>query len=276
MNLYRIISFETFTDLLINKKEWYSNPSKWDDTYEGYLFGKLENPLELPEVIRYIHKNLCYDNSFNTVYDYFQFLYAKNNSFAQCWSKCKESDALWRIYSYGKHSIQLCSDNKRIEKAIKNGLRGEKYSLRKTEVKYDVDSNADILEKQIIQTKKTLSVLEPYFHKRKAFGHEKEYRVVILDETNGGVLIDAATNIVRKALTNNDDISGICDSIKKGLPIFDRENRSGISINVSPKEYITGVIVNPFAEDWFVLLIESMCKKYRIPFKGKSQLYEKI
>ena len=43
MNLYRIISLETFIDLLHNKRERYVRPATWDDNYEGYLFRKIED-----------------------------------------------------------------------------------------------------------------------------------------------------------------------------------------------------------------------------------------
>lgn len=35
MNLYRIISLETFVDLIHNKHERYVRPVTWEDTYEG-------------------------------------------------------------------------------------------------------------------------------------------------------------------------------------------------------------------------------------------------
>ena len=44
MNLYRIISLETFIDLLHNQRERYVRPATWDDNYEGYLFRRIEDP----------------------------------------------------------------------------------------------------------------------------------------------------------------------------------------------------------------------------------------
>lgn len=38
MELYRIISLETFIDLLHHKRERYVRPSTWEDVFEGYLF----------------------------------------------------------------------------------------------------------------------------------------------------------------------------------------------------------------------------------------------
>ena len=49
MNLYRIISLETFLDIVLNKRERYVRPATWEDTFEGYLFSKLENQEEKKE-----------------------------------------------------------------------------------------------------------------------------------------------------------------------------------------------------------------------------------
>ena len=50
MNLYRIISLESFIDLLHNKRERYVRPATWEDTFEGYLYSKLYDEKERKEV----------------------------------------------------------------------------------------------------------------------------------------------------------------------------------------------------------------------------------
>ncbi len=41
------------------------------------------------------------------------------------------------------------------------------------------------------------------------------------------------------------------------------------------KKYISGVVVNPFAEKWYVDLIKELCEEYEIKCLGQSQLYQK-
>ncbi len=48
-------------------------------------------------------------------------------------------------------------------------------------IKYDINPDDDLTRKQIQQLKHTLSIYEPYLHKRKAFKHEKEIRVLVDD-----------------------------------------------------------------------------------------------
>lgn len=40
-------------------------------------------------------------------------------------------------------------------------------------------------------------------------------------------------------------------------------------------KYILGVKVNPFAEDWYVALIDNLCEEYGLKFYGRSELYKK-
>lgn len=55
MNLYRIISLETFIDLLHNKRERYVRPTTWEDTFEGYLYTKLYDVEERKKLIHDIY-----------------------------------------------------------------------------------------------------------------------------------------------------------------------------------------------------------------------------
>lgn len=62
MRLYRIISLETFIDLLHNKRERYVRPATWEDTFEGYLYSKLYDAEERKKIVRDIYYNVCPGN----------------------------------------------------------------------------------------------------------------------------------------------------------------------------------------------------------------------
>ena len=71
MNLYRIISLETFIDLLHNQRERYVRPATWDDNYEGYLFRRIENPKDRRKIIEDMYYNVCprnYKATINNLY----------------------------------------------------------------------------------------------------------------------------------------------------------------------------------------------------------------
>ncbi len=77
----------------------------------------------------------------------------------------------------------------------------------------------------------------PFTKKRKEFAHENEVRIF--------------------ATKPNPD--GIAKSIS-------------IPINNLPM-LIQNVIVHPFAPDWYIDIVKEFCKKFNVPFSGKSSLY---
>lgn len=78
------------------------------------------------------------------------------------------------------------------------------------------------------------NMLIPFTKKRSGFIHENEYRIFAFSK-NSSVVNVAIPNI---------------------------------------SEFIKGVMVHPFAEKWYVDIVESVCKKFSLPFDGKSKLYE--
>ena len=86
MNLYRIISLETFIDLLHNKRERYVRPATWDDNYEGYLFRRIENPEDRRKIIEDMYYNVCPRNYEATINNLLKLEHGKYFVYGQCWS----------------------------------------------------------------------------------------------------------------------------------------------------------------------------------------------
>ena len=178
MNLYRIISLETFIDLLHNKRERYVRPETWDDNYEGYLFGKIENSKDRRKIIEDVYYNVCPRNYTATINNLLKLEHGKYFVYGQCWSTLSDSDALWRIYSYSHHAIQIKTTDVRIKNLLKTKA-DILYEIRK--VKYDVEPEDNLMHEQVMQLKEAKIIYEPFFHKRKAFKHEAEVRVLVDD-----------------------------------------------------------------------------------------------
>ena len=49
-----------------------------------------------------------------------------------------------------------------------------------------------------------------------------------------------------------------------------------IDEDLNLSEYILGIRVNPFADDWIATLIETLCKKYKLKYMGKSDILSKV
>ena len=119
MKLFRIISLETFIDILHNKRERYVRPTTWEDTFEGYLFSKIYNKDEQRKIIEDIYYNVCPRNYQGTINNMLNLEHSKWFVYGQCWTTQAESDAMWRIYSYANHSIQIQTTQDRIFNLLK-------------------------------------------------------------------------------------------------------------------------------------------------------------
>lgn len=81
--IFRFISLENLTELLVNKVLTLVKTKLWDDPYENYL----------------LKCNVFYNNKELNLQD------LQEQIFGQCWTLIDESDALWRIYSVDKKGI---------------------------------------------------------------------------------------------------------------------------------------------------------------------------
>ena len=99
-SLYRFISFPAFVNLVERRQERYVQPTLWEDTYEGYLI-QLLSKRDVDECLTMLANSFCQGNYEMAVVNYIKLHDARWHCYGQCWTKLKESDALWRIYSYG-------------------------------------------------------------------------------------------------------------------------------------------------------------------------------
>lgn len=280
MELFRIISLETFIDLLHHKRERYVRPSTWEDVFEGYLFSKIYDPIERRKIVEDIYYTICPRNYKATIENMLRLEHSKWFVYGQCWTTEAESDAMWRIYSYGKHSIQIQTTKAKIERLF-DGTENIKHIIEP--IKYDVDPADDLTQKQIQQLKQTLSIYEPYLHKRKAFSHENEIRVLIdnssyfqMTEMN---MMGANWNIYETMKQKKNDQEVLEEILFRLDKFMDKWNNNilpnSVHIeNIDLKEYVSAVVVNPFAEEWYVDLIKGLCEEYELNCLGQSKLYK--
>ena len=295
-NLYRIISLPSFINIIETKNERYVCPFCWEDTHEGYLLKDMEkfknDPGLLKKYLVEMYDNLAEGDPevkyYKIVEVFYRFYCARWIAYGQCWSKTPESDALWRIYSYGKQAVRVETDSRTIEKIIK---RHRKCLVNIETVKYDQDDLENI-QKQLLQTRNTKRTAETYYHKRKAFKHENEVRVIVFDQDNNpmytfiGLCKEMVFHYLKQELLVKVDVYNsesiilekLAEKMAESLPEYkDSQKMSSLNINLDDteiSEYIKGVMVHPQAEDWIVNLVRTICERKKISFLGKSQLYD--
>ena len=223
--IYRIISFERLVQIFKSTQMAFVKPEKWDDPFENIIAKTLiDMGTELSE--SFFESGI------------------RNNSHGNCWTKRSLSDAIWRIYSNDKKAVRIKSTPNIISRNITNGLLGcpnSKLFIGKVEYlnTNQIKAKAKIFAKGVMSGDKCRAAAESLLFKRKAFSHEEEVRVLIIDQH---------------------DIS------RDGV----------ININVNPHDLIQSVVIDSRAPAELVDVYTSYLKN-DLNFKGsisKSTLYD--
>jgi len=159
--IYRIISIERLFELFNTKKNTLVNPVKWDDPFENFMMnatGELDG-------------GELFSISF------------RDNFYGQCWTKTRESDAMWRIYSPDKKGARIKTTPRKLLKSLydvsdeyrdKSCFVGKVKYFTKPKLKLLLDNYGEnwILDNTGIGQARTL------LFKRNAFKHENEVRII--------------------------------------------------------------------------------------------------
>lgn len=186
MNLYRYMSFESFVDIVINRKLTLLSPDLWEDTYDGWLWKDMVH-MPTEKVEKFPNVNKLSKKKYSSI-------------FAQCWSKNGDSIPLWNIYSYDKKSIMIHTTQQELEKLDGIILK---------EIQY-VDTPSvpiDFLSEFVINPYETNpeQIILPLCEKRSEFEYENECRIFCIDTTKS--VIDKSTDVA--ILNINDFIKDV-------------------------------------------------------------------
>ena len=206
--LYRIINFHHAVQIFENGELFFSHPSRWEDPYETRL----------------IHKE-------------------SHKVFAQCWCSNGVSDAMWRIYSPNHLGIRIGTSTKKLRTALEKGIKGSTKKLRMEDVsylsQYDLNAKSKNIRNELERDFNVDKSIDLLFMKRKAYEHESEYRVVLIDEQPP-------------------------------------EESSGISVSINPVQVVDSILIDPRAPKELADALMFYFKE-KIGFKKKcekSRLYK--
>ena len=264
-----------------NKQERFVRPIDcWEDTYEGYLLHLLDFDEGLRTVIEKLYNELNSHSVDTTIMNISKLLRSRYTCYGMCWSRLEDSDAMWRIYSYGNRGIQLISSKERLGRIIEEfGIAGKSYEI--SDVKYDIKSSEDAVKRILVKNAKLNSA---FFHKRPAFSHEEEVRAIINYVDNHKLIESFSASAIRTNYGFEDENTysvseRIQNAVSKSKVQDYYQNTAAtelfISIN-NIKEYIEGVRIHPLAEKWYVDLIIKLCKQNGLVCYGQSDLYKDI
>lgn len=214
--LYRYISLSMFLTFIEKNQIYLTKMESLEDTWEIPL------------------KDLPIKSKDNEL-KYFEFPYFQN-MFTHCWSLEGNSDALWRIYSKEKEGILIETTVKKFKL-----IKGIKKAVLAPVIYYN---DLEFVLNKIKEIPPYDTFFGSSFLKRNAFKHEKEVRLVTLNE--------------------------------EGYIDYKREECAHINFGLDSKEFIENIIIDPRADDWYVDTIKSYCLRVGLScIPKKSDLYSK-
>ncbi|MFC1574331.1 DUF2971 domain-containing protein, partial [Candidatus Latescibacterota bacterium] len=148
--------------------------NKWEDPFEGFILKSIKQEEGKTEIFR-ILKELAPDHAMA----HFGILSKFDKTlFGQSWTKCPESDALWRIYSNNKMSVRVEIWSMNVLKLI-----DEPQSVTPHVIQYSDSISISSQLEQIVDGNK-LYLENVIITKRDAFEHEQEIRLFTIDPEN--------------------------------------------------------------------------------------------
>lgn len=161
--IYRIMPIDQLMGMFETNKLVIPKINKWEDPYENF-FLKCE-----------------FWNGSNQL----STLNVREGIYGQCWSKFKDSDALWRLYSSDKKSVRIKTTIGKLFDTIytSNTCSGSSYIGA---VAYETKSDITkwVKNQDVNMTSINKIIIDSLFMKRNNFSHEKEVRIAYISPTH--------------------------------------------------------------------------------------------
>lgn len=211
--LWRYLDFTKFVSLLDKSALFLPNADAFEDKWEGSYPRRDSIFISTPECTTDPEKAKFVINIMNKRID------VKKRCYISCWHINKhESAAMWNLYAKSGFGIAIQTSYKSLRSAI--GHIDQDDHTRWTvfpKVIY-LDYETETFEGAVAEEDIT-----PFFHKRKSFEHENEFRIITLTRKSAG---------------------------------------SGTAISVDLKILIEKIYVSPHSPEWLKHLVASVLSKY--------------
>jgi hypothetical protein len=162
--IYRVFDSFRFINSFESSQLSFVHPSLWDDPFENLL----------------MNSTGIFPDGVKMSFEYRKYFYC------QCWSRIRESDALWRIYAPNKMGIKVKSSIRKVQNSLMTDFnKNLPYDCYIGLVKYySKDKILDIIKNQYYMHNLLLdstlkSQAESLLFKRIPFSHEKEIRIIM-------------------------------------------------------------------------------------------------
>lgn len=227
--IWRYMDFTIFISLLDKKALFFPRADNLGDPFEGSF------PRINVQKRKGVFTTLIETKDLSTLSDFYK-LFVKLTVINSWHINDHESDAMWKLYLKGNEGIAVQSTVGRLRNSLNNYKQDVIHIGKVAYIDYDDERIPD-------------DTLSPYFHKRRSFEHEKEYRAVIQRWKKKG--------------------NGAIDFSKSPF-------QDGIYVSIDLDKLVENVYLSPTCPTWQKDLAQSILNKYGLNRKIKqSKLTEK-
>lgn len=294
--LWRYMDLSKFLDLILHKKLVFPRYDKFEDPFEGYA----SNFMEL--VRKELQNNGFEDGGLNFGGSCFSDFVDISNHYAyvSCWHhNDHESAGMWKLYCSTPESLAIKTSVEALKKSLS---KNKEYNLIFSKVTYDSK-----LEGYAIKDLSNVNVFNALLMKRESFDHEKEYRILLIDNADRVKVLEShhqkcedemnawfdereiqiqelkktghslskaeltskvSELIMEKYIPTGTNLNIIISELKKNRPIIK-------TVDLDLNTLIEEIVIAPYAPSWFVRTIEKLISDLGYNFKvSQSKLYE--
>ncbi len=269
-SLYRFTSPERFFELVQQQHLTLILPELWPDPYEGFLFRAVESQEGMGKVEEVL-KHIISDEGLRKFCLIALTMY-KRCRYAQCWTKCQESDALWKMYSHNNKAVRIEIDRRDVSHL--DGVTA--YDIKYADF-LDLEGELRIL---FAQSANTLSIFSEtaFLTKRTQFSDEHEVRLLTKNVIENLLLrkpwkVQAEMWVYEQSHREGRMDDNAFDLQMKRLT---RELYPPATVNVSFAQidgFVRSVMLHPLAPNELDLQIAAFCAEHSLQYLGKSKLY---
>ena len=240
IELFRYLPFRRFEEMIHSKTISASNPACWPDEYELYWKHKLNSTKgkqQLSNYLRGIVPNKDTEWYEETSFVVLKLLYER--MCAICFSNKGDHVVMWEANSDNKHSVMIkTSPDKLLKLKESNDFDLILKKIRYVDAEdYSVEYFLNKIHIPVDRGISIEDIEELFLIKRKEYRYENEVRLLV-----------------------------------KQMDLNDIQKRVALIIP-DLSSFIEGVMVHPLAENYHVETVKILCDHYRIPFLGKSCVY---
>ena len=229
--LWRYIDLAKLVALLNDKKLHFARADVFKDRHEGSFTKPMWEKLEAQFAER--------PGLRETVSKFFK-QHMKESAFVSCWCMEPESEAMWKLYCGDNYGVAITVVYRDIEASFIN------QGLLMTKVKY--------LNYQVDEFSLDMAFY-PLFHKRLAFAHEKEVRIVkwFSEHIPGKRDRDHTPTEEEKRIDEYELKRGEELKVERGI---------GILLEFDVGTLIRNIVVHPYAPEWYFNAVKLVVEKF--------------